>query len=499
MRCSINYNKSLPALLGIGYLSLAVLLLIVILSFYIANWVAILQCPFALSFEGHVLWASWKLAMGANIYSPSSIINPPWTVMIYPPLYMVAGALLVKCFGVAYAWLRLVTIVSALFLVGALFVLFRKSGATLASSLTGIVLFMSFTPTLIFSCLARCDILALCLSAWGLERFVARFQSTSQDKDKMLSYWAALCLMVLACLTRQQSVVAPLAVVTFLLWSGQPRLAIKFLIWTAGSITVICLLINALTGGFLSHIFVLKEVTWQWQLLSINFAYLGHDAIKCVIGLAILVIGLIYKHRITGITRLPYALLIISCVLMLYSQGLPGASSNHLLFTYLAFSWLIAICLSVLPWLSILMLASCLIGLNDVASFLPRQAHTLLTAHSVASQFPSQTGPVLSEDPYWAIKNNCPLELVDPLTLMHVWSQKPEVIQSLIQALADKRYKALLINSYDVTQGGGNVWTPEIMDTIHANYKSVGQMPGNGEMQYLYLPRTQRSQGHHGQ
>src|SRR5277367_955600 len=74
---------------------------------YLCNWGAALSSPYSIAFESPMLWAARVLNSGGNIYALSGLQQEPWSITIYPPLYLALGAALVKLFGLQYCPLRI--------------------------------------------------------------------------------------------------------------------------------------------------------------------------------------------------------------------------------------------------------------------------------------------------------------------------------------------------------------------------------------------------------
>ena len=74
----------------------AIALIIVTVGFaitYGVNWWAALSYPNAIEYEGPMLWAANALTHSQNIYDPERLINAPWAVITYPPLYLCLGSI----------------------------------------------------------------------------------------------------------------------------------------------------------------------------------------------------------------------------------------------------------------------------------------------------------------------------------------------------------------------------------------------------------------------
>jgi hypothetical protein len=480
-------------LLDVVSLGTAVVVSGLVAAAYLYNWFWLLGSPYAVTFEGHVLWAAWMLSQGRNIYDAATLVSPPYAVMIYPPLYMVLAVPLLSVFGASYPILRCLTMVSSVVLFGLAFKLMRSSGATPIGALSGVLLFASFTPVFFFACEARVDMLALALSAGALLRFTKQFQGLHTGSVSLRSclrqYWDVVLLCALACFTRQQSVIVPISITIYLAIRRTGWLPLYFLGSVTGLLVFAGLIIQLATGGFLQHIFYLVRGKWMLESLLWNLSAQAFEGLKCAIGSVVILLGLLGQRRIDEPAKLPFILLSVSLVAMLYSQGFIGASSNHLIFTFLALSWLIGIYLKQFPVFAAPILISTLMGLQVLAGYLPERIKELNAAPHVWSGYLPKGQMLFVEDPYLAISSGNTPAIVDGLTLMRVWEKNPAQIDSLVETINSKIFPVLIINRWDHDHGGGNVWTPAVMKAIRRSYEFKALVPSNGQLEPLYLPR----------
>lgn len=148
-----------------------------LLGVYSISWFIALLSPLALEYEGPALWAAMELAKGHNIYDPRSLVQAPWAVTIYTPLFFALGAPF-QTHGYNFAGLRLISMLSD---IGALFFFYKLLGLYTRDRLRisiGLLLLASYVSIWSGSLKARVDMLALALSIAAMY-FVVRAVETS--------------------------------------------------------------------------------------------------------------------------------------------------------------------------------------------------------------------------------------------------------------------------------------------------------------------------------
>lgn len=466
---------------------------------YGLNFAAACLTPFSLNYEAPMLWASMRLAAGQNIYCLSALTAQPWTAILYPPLFMALGAVSVKLLGGAYLGLRLVNMLSAALCALALFRLLRLYDCSKLVAFTAAAFFLNFIVVATLSFEARPDLLAVCLSAWTMERFVAALKQ-EPGCQALRGLGAVVALAILACLAKQSSIVFVLSIVFFLLSAGQRILALKFLAAWAGAIALIFGGIELICGGFLANLTLLSAVHPQAKVLADNFRALATDWFKVFLGLAIAPVGILAHKGVKGIDTLPLLLLLISFSLLLYTMAIPASNMNHLIPALFALSWWIGLSLRYLPgWVGAVVLIVCagnIWFLSEFGRLEPLLLPYARESEKVLRRLDLKDRLVLTDDPFINVLTGSKPAMVDCATFLNLWKDTKPQMKDLIGAIESRQYAAIMINSDDSEKGGGQIWwTPSVVQAIKANYVRREELHCSGWFLDLYLPAESGKQG----
>ena len=465
---------------------------LVIICIYFCNWFASLSWPYSINFEGTMLFAAQALAAGANIYANTSLNHEPLLVTIYPPLYLLLAAALVKVFGVHYLPLRVANMVLSVGTGGLLFRIMSSGGRRLSACLCALVFLFSFDIMSLESFEARPDYLVIFLSVFMLERFV-RIYVADNGAQSLTRYAPVLLLGLLAINAKQQAVVFLLSLVLFLLMEGQKKLALQFtLIWSCG----LCLsifLMQMLTGGYLAHLTFLAATKSSPTVLTANLGGLGLDWIKVCWSLLVLPFGILTLKKLSGLQKLPFVLLFVSTSLFLYSMGIPASNSNHMMSALVALAWCLAVCLTSLPaWVGIGSLLACSLSFVHLSEEARLRPLLLPYARAGAAQLQKLNlagKQVLTDDLYINMLSGSQAVIVDCPTFLNVWSAKGSDFKQLTGPLFEKRYAAVIINSEDSQMLSATIWWPrKVVQAIKNNYHRAGELHCSGWSLDVYLP-----------
>ncbi len=233
-------------------LLLGIVAVAVRLALFLVNGAFAVHYPYELDYGEGIVWEQADLMLAGKGYG--DITAFPFIVFHYPPVFHLAAsgvnALLPGDWLAAARQVSLLATLAAAALC-AWFV-------TLASTrdddrLTGmalaVVLFVSTGPVIIWSALARVDMIALALTLGGLTVGIR-----SLERPRLLPL--AALLFVLAVYARQTMVFAPAALFGTMLLV-RPKQALKGIGWAMLFGLVIMAVMMALTGGrFVQHIFL---------------------------------------------------------------------------------------------------------------------------------------------------------------------------------------------------------------------------------------------------
>ena len=476
----------------------------ILAAIYTICWGLARSNPYAIEYEGHVLWACLQLAKGSNIYDLTALTQDPWSVVIYNPLYFVIGALLLKLFGTSFIPLRLLTMASALLCFFSFGALLKRCRVTDFHMIIALVMFVGSLPVLHWSSVARVDLLGLALAVIALERFVKSWSDTKGDEQPKLSI-AAVILSTLAFFSKQQYVVFMVATVLFAFYKGQKRLALQYL----AAYTLLCLaiaaLLQALTGGYWAHLSYAAGLPWEWETIKLFLFPFLLDA-KTLAAVSIIAAATFWHKQTSNnllsksqcIEALPAILLLCSILPALYTMGLRGAFHNHLLCCEFALFWLGAIKLEKLPanFATAAIFASAaslapLIGFTAEMAFCHALRADTKETISMLSQSCTDKPLLLTEDPSLAIFAGAKPAMVDATTILNIGALHPGQLDLLLQRLDQKAYGAVIINAHDASEHKEHIWRAPVVKAILKNYSPAGKSGGNGMKQVVFLPNKQ--------
>lgn len=500
-------STSLPPAEGKLYFASGGLLLALCLFLsyeYTLYWTLARLHPFAIEYEGHVLWACFSLSQGLNIYDPASLNQGPWSVVIYNPLYFAVGAFLLKLFGTAFAPLRMLSMASALVGFLSFGLLLKRARLSDFITILAVAGFASLVPVLHWSSVARVDFLGLAFAIVSMERFVRYYTQPVKSQAPELSY-SSILFSLCAFFCKQQYIVFIVAQFLFAFSQGEKRLALRyFSLWSAFALIGASML-QALTGGYFAHLSYACGLPWEWQTLKLFLLPFLFDA-RTIVALVVIVFANSRLGRrdttdqsSRAVAQLPTILLVVSVVVALYSMGLRGAFHNHLLCAEFALFWLMAQGLSRLPLafsaatlVSILVSITPILGLGcELAERTDRRDETAHTINLLQS-LGSKKALVLTEDPSLAIFAEAKPAMVDATTILNMACQRGENQQDLLDSIARRDYLAVIINTHDAEEHRGTIWRRHLVEAIRNNYRLVGRSGGNGMGQSVFLPMPRK-------
>lgn len=480
-------------------------------ALYTICWGLARSNPYAIEYEGHVLWACMQMAQGANIYDLAALSKEPWSVVIYNPFYFVIGSLVLKAFGTSFVPLRLVTMAATLLCFLSFGALLNRCRVSDFNMIIALVLFAGTLPVLHWSSVARVDLLGLALAVIGLERFVSSWNNTqAQTKADTTSSAprfsiASVIFSVLALFTKQQYFVFMPATVFFAFYKGQKRLALQYLAAYAVSSLFITALIQGLTGGYWAHLSYAAGLPWEWATIKLFLIPFILDP-KTIAATAVIAAASFWRKKednseksaqdcADSFAALPTILLTSSILLALYTMGLRGAFHNHLLCCEFALFWLAAIKLERLPqsFATPAILASAismspLLGFTGEMAFCHALRKDTKETISLLSQSCAKKPLMLTEDPSLAIFAGAKPAMIDATTILNIGALHPGQLDLLLERLEQKAYGAVIINAHDANEHSGHIWRLPVVNAIFKNYRPIGKSGGNGMKQIVFLP-----------
>ncbi len=316
----VETSWSRPLAEGALVLTLALLALAAVIC--VAAQTANIGFPYQIDYgEAPLVDQAARLASGESIYQPD-LTAPPYTISNYPPLYMATLAAFVPIAGEAFWPGRLVSALSAL--LAALFIGLIVLEATrdrVAAALAALFL-LAWPIVVLWSGLARIDLLALALSLAGLWALVRWPKS-----------WGGLlgggALLVAAIYTRQSYGLAAPAAACLWIWSVAGfRRALILGGFVAATAAVLFAVATALTsGGFYLHIVAANVNAFSWQSVGYQAQYIW-DLGGLLLMLGVGSLALIRRWNPLYALAAPY---LIGAMLSALTIGKIGANVNYLL------------------------------------------------------------------------------------------------------------------------------------------------------------------------
>jgi hypothetical protein len=479
------------------------------MAVYLVSWYIALSSPLSLEYEGASLWAATELAKGHNIYSAEHLVQPPWVVTVYPPLYFLLGAPF-QIGDFNYPALRLISILAFGFTMLFFYRLIRLFSTSKLNVAVGLVLFASYVSIWSGSFKARADMLALALSIGSLYFFFREFIKTKPldaDADTLanatvpkgflflLMIYAPSILMIVAAVYSKVSSIVILPAVCYYL-ATQKRFKDMF-VYGGCSLTlcaILYLILDAVTaGGFTKHQLFSFDAPYSTADLQKHLNMFGVDWPKLFI---IPVIGLVWLENNEKRERLilPATLAVVSGLLTAYTIGSMHATLNHGLMFYFAISWLTVIFIEIFP----LSLGASMVFASALCTYILStllQPMMTLSARmdrartDVISQN-TKGKVILVEDPALALACGAQPLYVDIGTFLQTLDRAERSLAEVQKALALKQYPAVVININDSLHDKPMMyWQDSFMQTLEQHYKKYGFVVGNGDLQQMYVPK----------
>lgn len=460
-------------------------------SFYLA-----LAYPIPITYEGIELWSSWALAHGANIYDPSRLLAEPWIVNIYPPLMSVLAAPFAWQAGQTLLVLRVISGLSFLMTVACFYLLAAKMGAGRGAICGALVFYCTCVPAWFTSLIAKPDYLCLAFESLAFLLFWIEFeqrQALGDPKKAGGSFYlpAALCCL-LALLAKQQGLLAPVAIVVYLALRKEYLNAFKFSAVIAVCVAAVGLMLQLVSGGFVQHLTFLRDVSWNVSNINLNMQSLGFDAVKIVL---VCFCALIYRPADPDSRRrLAFAVTLFFVCLpeLAVIFGIPGATSNHFITPMFALALIAALSGTRHKWIAPTLAIISVILVFDMVDFLRKQTQGAVPAARALEAELTKIGCgrlVLSEDPFWVLAAHDQPVIIDCTTFLNAWRNDPAKAAPMLERINKKAYARAIINNTDLRTDGMDIWTPQLIQALKANYEPLRTVTANGREQTVLAPK----------
>jgi hypothetical protein len=442
-----------------------------------------------------------QLNEGHPIYR-QSLLEPPYTVANYPPVYVGILAIFERFFGPAFWYGRLISTLSVIGSALMIFSIVNSRSRNWKIAIIPALIFYNIPYVLGWSVLVRIDHLALFFSLTGLY-LLFRDKPSQRLIDSNLIFGSIF--LVLAIYTRQSyALAAPFAGFLYLLWQDWRRAGL--LTGFVGGLSLILFgLLNFLTrGGFYFNIVTANINPFEIERVVNNFRNF-FDLAPVLFILAAVGILLVF-NRVKG-----WPLLVGFAFGGFFSAitiGKIGSNINYFLEFAAGLSLLIGFALYVLfrrvtkPWMALILIFVLLsVSWQGVRFILKVQEDTrsgLQTRQDAINELrdleelvaQNLDQPILADEYMGMIMLNDenlylqPFEITQ-LTIGGFFDQQP-----LLDQIEEEKFSLILLQEDSWwAQVLQERWTPEMLKAIRANYRLAGQF----ESTFAYKPRTSQS------
>lgn len=234
--------------------------------------------------EGNLIYHAIQLLNGKSIYVNCN--TQPITSTVYPPVYQVIIAGLIKLFGVKVYLGRLISIIASFLIGWFIYKIVKHETKDFFSSIASTLLFFVFyNVTGQYLDRGRVDTLFLLLSTISL--FCIRKYNQGR-----LFLPAGIIFMILAVYTKQQAVFAIISSFIYLFLQNK-RIAIISFISFVVPVGLIFIIINIQTNGL--FYFYLIELSRKIPLIPSKILYIKYFIESCPIVLGVIITYIIYS------------------------------------------------------------------------------------------------------------------------------------------------------------------------------------------------------------
>lgn len=410
----------------------------------------------------------------------------------YFPLHVVlhAGAIKLGLGPVAAG--HLISLGSLIAILLAAYLLLRRMGVQRSLAVCACTLTLGLYSQQLAIIEVRGDLLPAALNLWGLLVFVSA--------PRKLALTAAL--FTLAFLAKMTTVFGAVAVALSLLFAGERKSALRFVGWMALGCTAGLLAVHIASGGrALQAITAVASGGESWvQVLLRAPRLMLQIVLPSDLILAVLALGTVAalpRHERRDV--LPLAVLTTG-VITLAMYGSPGVDRNHLIdFDFIAIVFLVASGARGRIPLAHAMTGVSLAVLIMMPIILRQAPPQRTTIEKVIAETRSGTGPLLVENPWWAILAGERPFMLDAFNLRIMADRDPEVARALYTRLDTRFFRAVILE-LPIDQPEF-IWGDRWYGDVHfgkdfaahltANYDLVATYPGaRGSSYFIWRPKA---------
>lgn len=461
--------------------------LIIYAIFYIFNAYQSIIYPYQLGFgEGFVLYFAHTLSQGHSIYPDMSTY--PFIPGMYPPVYPLVCAGLVKIFGVSFSAGRFVTVLSTI-LIGILIYIIVREKSNKQIAIIASLLFFASPFIYTFTCYYNVDTLGVLFSLIGIY-LVFKYENSR-------IVYLSIPFFLLSVYTKQSFIAAPIASFIYLFLKDK-KLGIKNIILFGASGILLFFLANYLTNGqFYIHIIV-------YNILPFSIYQAITSYVKTIQIHAIL-FGFAIAYVLYTISKKEISLFVIYGIisaLVAITVGRAGASLNHMIglipICCILFGIFLTKLQSQIKKESLTSIFVIVLLIMQLALFVhipyvqcvggrTPTAADLNNGQKVSAYVISTNGRILSENAGFAVVNAKEL-LIEPfmstqLEKQGLWNQS-----KFVGDLENKKF-SLIILEFDVNGDKihKSLFTKEMVKAIRNNYYFIEKIGTS----YIYMPNKE--------
>jgi hypothetical protein len=416
----------------------------------------------------------------------------------YFPLHVVLHASAIKLgLGPVVAG-HLISLGSLIAILVAAYLLLRRMGVQRSLAVCACTLTLGLYSQQLALVEVRGDLLPAALNLWGLVVFVSN--------RRRLGLTAAL--FTLAFLAKMTTVFGAVAVALSLLFAGQRKAALRFVGWLALGCTAGLLVVHLASGGrALQAITAVASGGASWVQIVLRAPLL---MLKIVLP-SDLILAVLALGTAAGLPRqerrdvLPLAVLTTGFI-TLVMYGSPGVDRNHLIdFDFIAMVFLVASGARGRIPLAQAMTGLSLAVLIVVPTILRQPPPQRTTIEKVIAETRSGSGPLLVENPWWAILAGERPFMLDAFNLRILADRDPEVARALYTRLDTRFFRAVIlelpIDQPEFIWGDrwyGDVhFAKDFPEHLTANYDLVTTYPGaRGSGYFIWRPKASSTSKH---
>jgi hypothetical protein len=416
--------------------------------------------------EPEILSHAWRLANGKTIYN--AIDAPPFNFAIYPPLYYLAVAFLMKLTGLSFLPAKLISFGSALLIAWAMVWISRAHGKGKHAALLA-ACFLFLIPAFLFNATrTHVQMMAVALSIGSLAFFLRN--------RKLESLVLSPLFAVLAIYTKQTMLALPLAILTYLALRKRRWLLPYAVIGGMACLIPLWWLQRATHGLFLLDTIRMARLTYHPRMIPLIFM---HHAGPLILFIGIAMAASWRRFR-AGNWSLIDCYLAWTFIVIVTSLGRPGAHGQYVI-ELLVVTMVYLVCLTDFPAMG---RQAALVSVQILLLFIYTPCFILIeegwwdmaanrAANKVFSVIQTGTGPILSQQGSFALfgRGEIYIQLFhfSGLSRAGIWDQTP-VLKEIEKHTFSWVISEFPIEQEPASESDRERFTPEMLKALRRNY-----------------------------